>query len=94
MEQDFAITVMSTTAFDRLIAEVRFPDKEIGLIVSQEQADGPISVSIFSFEKGSRDAFEDGDFIPEITIDVTLLMAGVEAAKKRLFLLDVPREQS
>lgn len=93
MEQDFTITVMSTTAFERLIAEVRFQDKEIGLIVSQEQADGPCSVSIFSFERGGRDAFEDGDFIPEITIDATLLMAGVEAAKRRLFLLDVPNDQ-
>lgn len=88
----FTITVISTPEFERLVAEVRFNDKDVGLIISQEQDQGASEISIFSFKEGGRDAFEDGNYLPGNSLELATFLQAIAKAQERLALLDWPRE--
>jgi hypothetical protein len=46
-EVPFEVAVIDDESYENLVAEVRFPSKEFGLILSQEESRERIDVSIF-----------------------------------------------
>ncbi|TSE12929.1 hypothetical protein C1D09_006585 [Mesorhizobium intechi] len=90
-ELPFEIAVIDDQSYENLVAEVRFPSKEFGLILSQEESRERIDVSIFSFISDGREKFYETKRIPEVCIDLKLFLSAIDEAVRRLKLLDIPR---
>jgi len=87
-EVPFEVAVIDDESYENLVAEVRFPSKEFGLILSQEESRERIDVSIFSF---IREKFYETKNTPEVCIELNLLLSAIDEAVRRLKLLDIPR---
>lgn len=87
----FEVAVIDDESYENLVAEVSFPSKEFGLILSQEKSLERIDVSIFSFISDSREKFCETKNIPEVCIELNLFLSAIDEAVRRLKLLNIPR---
>ena len=90
-EKPFEIAVISDNSYEKLVAEVKFTSKEVGLILSQERSFDRIDISVFSFISNGRERFYETENIPEVCIDLDIFLAAVGEATQTLRLLDEPR---
>ena len=81
----YELSVLSDTAFENLIAEIRF-DNGSSVVVSQEHGFHHFETSIYSPHR-STDELEERPHL----IDLDEFLGALAEAKERLILVDVPR---
>jgi hypothetical protein len=82
-EVPFEVAVIDDESYENLVAEVRFPSKEFGLILSQEESRERIDVSIFfSFISDGREKFYETKNTPEVCIELNLLLSAIEGCSE------------
>lgn len=92
MAKDYEITVMSTTDFDRLVAEITFKEKKAGVILSQERGLETFEISIYALVDDGVNSFYDTVKHDDVLLDQDVFLEAVTAAKNRLIALDGPRD--
>jgi hypothetical protein len=90
MSDTYNIVVRSDTNYDNLIAEVTFPTKLVGFILSQEISTNKFEISVFSLFDKSKEKFYDTEKVDNLPIELSIFLEAVDAAQNRLQLLDVP----
>ncbi|WP_105375095.1 hypothetical protein [Neorhizobium huautlense] len=81
----YEIAICSDTAYEELVAELRFGSGEL-VVISQERSRDQFEVSIYSPFKGTDELVERPNLV-----DLDDLVGAIAEAKERLRLLDVPR---
>ncbi|MCP4079455.1 MAG: hypothetical protein GY743_04340 [Planctomycetaceae bacterium] len=89
--ENYKINVMSAFEYDRLIAEVKFVNKDVGFILSQEIEDGEYEITIHSLVDNSKYEFVDLIKNPNTTLELDSFLRAVSEAKRRLLQLDKPK---
>ncbi|PYE30086.1 MULTISPECIES: hypothetical protein [unclassified Rhizobium] len=82
---NYEIDVCSDSAYEELIAEIRFEHGD-SVVVSQEHSRDQFEVSIYSHIRNTDELPEQPNLI-----DLDDFLCAVAKAKERLRLLDVPR---
>jgi hypothetical protein len=81
----YEIAICSDTAYEELVAEIRFGNGEL-VVVSQERSRDQFEVSIYSLFTGT-----DGLVERPSLVDLDDFVGAIAEAKERLRLIDVPR---
>ena len=82
----YDFSVGSSVDYEDLIVEITFGDR-LGIIISQEGAEGDFDISLHSLFKEPYDSFVDSKNIDNIKIKLSELEEAIERAKTRLFEL-------